>query len=122
MFLHFLTSLIKLILGLKFSTEKRQAEDVGGSGKDHRILLCVTDTQRGQKCSSQLQHGRGTAGWLSGPEDGARPSPYLTGTLVREVFGTWHVQLGPQLEKQMVASLQQGLRGKGGSWAPPARQ
>ncbi|XDB64780.1 hypothetical protein ABFV05_018396 [Capra hircus] len=43
------------------------------------------------------------------------------GTLVQEIFGTVHVQLGPQLEKQTAASLQQGLRGKGGSWAPPAR-
>ena len=55
-------------------------------------------------------------------EDGARPSPHPTGTLVQEIFGTAHVQLGSQLEKQMVASLQQGLRGKGGSWAPSARQ
>ena len=92
-------SLIKLILGLKFSTEKRNAEDVGGSGKDQRLLLCVTDTQKGQECSSQPQHGCGTAGWPSGPEGGARPSPHPMGTLVQEVFGTVHVQLGPQLEK-----------------------
>ena len=95
---------------------------MGGHGKDYRILLCVTDTQRGQECSSQPQRGCGTAGWPSGPEDGARPFPHPMGTLVQEIFGTVHVQLGPQLEKQTAASLQQGLRGKGGSWAPPARQ
>ena len=38
--LAFLISLIKLILWLKFSTGKRQAEDmVGGGGKDHRVLF-----------------------------------------------------------------------------------
>ena len=40
LFLHFLTSLIKLILWLNFFSDKRQAEDMGG--KDHRVLLCVT--------------------------------------------------------------------------------
>ena len=40
LFLHFLTSLIKLILWLKFFTDKRQAEDMGG--KDHRVLLRFT--------------------------------------------------------------------------------
>ena len=39
-FLCFCISLIKLILWLKFFTDKRQAEDmVGGGGKKHRVLL-----------------------------------------------------------------------------------
>ena len=43
LFLHVLTSLIKLTLSLSFSTDKRQAEDMGG--KDRRVLLCfiITD-------------------------------------------------------------------------------
>ena len=36
LFLHFLTSLIKLILWLKFSTHIGQAEDMMGGDKDHR--------------------------------------------------------------------------------------
>ena len=32
LFLHFLTSLIKLILWLKFFTDRRQGEDMGGQG------------------------------------------------------------------------------------------
>ena len=37
-FLCFCISLIKIILSLKFSTDKRQAEDMGvGTGKDHRV-------------------------------------------------------------------------------------
>ena len=43
LFLHFLTSLIKLILWLTFSTHQRQAEDMGG--KDHRVLLRFTTTE-----------------------------------------------------------------------------
>ena len=38
LFLHFLTSLIKLILWLKFFHYKRQAEDTGN--KDHRVQFC----------------------------------------------------------------------------------
>ena len=38
----FLSSLIKRIFLLKFSTNKRQAEDLVGGGKDHRILLPFT--------------------------------------------------------------------------------
>ena len=41
LFLHFLTSLIKPILWLKFSTDKRQAEDM--RDKDHRVLLCFSE-------------------------------------------------------------------------------
>lgn len=46
-FLHFITSLIKFILWLKFFTDKRQTEDyVGGvgvvhSGKFYRVLLSL---------------------------------------------------------------------------------
>ena len=39
LFSHVLISPIKLILWLKFPTDKRQAEDMGGSGKDHTVLL-----------------------------------------------------------------------------------
>ena len=44
----FLTSLMKLALWLKFSTDERQAEDIVGRGwcKDHRVLLCSTGSQR----------------------------------------------------------------------------
>ena len=66
LFLHFLTSLMKLILWLKFFTDKRQAEDMGGVGggvKDHRVLLLFKSTkiiryfeQMGVKgCSPELQ-------------------------------------------------------------------
>ena len=37
LFLHVLISLLKLILWVKISTDKRQAEDIGG--KDHTVLL-----------------------------------------------------------------------------------
>ena len=40
MFLHFLTSLIKLILWLKFFHRQKQAEDMGGI--DHRVLFHFT--------------------------------------------------------------------------------
>ena len=40
--LHVLTSMIKLVLWLKFSTDKWQAEDTGE--KDHRVLLCPSST------------------------------------------------------------------------------
>ena len=39
----FLPSLMTLILWLKFSTDKRQAEDMGVV-RDHRVLLCSTPT------------------------------------------------------------------------------
>ena len=47
LFIHFLTSLIKLILWLKFlHTQKKKAEDMGkwwgSGGKNHRVLLCFT--------------------------------------------------------------------------------
>ena len=44
----FLTFLIKLILWLKFSTDKRQAEDMVGwrVGKDQRVLLHIIGAPR----------------------------------------------------------------------------
>ena len=41
----FLTSLIKLILWLKFSTGKRQTKDMVEGGKGHRVLLCFNNIQ-----------------------------------------------------------------------------
>ena len=49
----FLSSLIKLILRLKFSTDKRQAEDMMG-GKGHRFLLPYKSTA---PCQLSLQLG-----------------------------------------------------------------
>ena len=40
----FFISLIKPILWLKFSTGKRQAENLLGAGKDHTVLLCFKRT------------------------------------------------------------------------------
>ena len=48
LFLHVPTSLIKLILWLNFSTDKRQAEDM--EGKDHRILLYFTTFPQTTSC------------------------------------------------------------------------
>ena len=50
LFLHFLTSLIKLILWLNFSIDKRQVEDVDGG---HRVLLHFTAWGE-QLCKSRL--------------------------------------------------------------------
>ena len=47
LFLHFLTSLIKLILWLGFSTNQRQAEDM--VGKDHRVLLPSSSKNKTKK-------------------------------------------------------------------------
>ena len=42
----FPTSLIKLILWVKFSTDKRQTEDISGDeGKDHKVLLYFTSNE-----------------------------------------------------------------------------
>ena len=48
LFLHVPTSLIKRILWLNFSTEKRQAEDM--EGKDHRTLPYFTTFPQTTSC------------------------------------------------------------------------
>ena len=61
----FLTTLIKFILWLKFSTDKRKADDMvggGAAGKDHRVLLRFN----AGKIEDRRRRGWQRTRWLNG--------------------------------------------------------